>query len=191
MTNFALDSLEREAARKYERARFANGAAFAVLVAAPFGCASLACCMFPTTTVVLGSGLAATLGVARYRGMWLARGLNAGLVAGALGFVLPILCRALMPGCDMTVLMMAMFHVPLSWVAAIGVGVGALSVARAPQGSRAPAFVVAILLASLGALAGGPFGPVAIAAGAVVGAALVLAIRKAGPGAGAQANVAP
>lgn len=169
-----LDALRALASRRYERARLGNGAGFALLVAAPFGCASLACCMFPNATVVLGTALAATIGFSRYRGLWLARGLSAGLVAGSLGFVLPIACRWLMLDCvDM------MCHVPLSWVAAIGVGSGGLAVARAPRGSRLAALVTAILVASLGALAGGITGPLALAAGAVVGAGAGSVVRRA------------
>lgn len=168
-----LGSLKKLAERRYERARAMNAAGFAFLIAAPFGCASVACCMFPNVTIALGTALAATLGFSRYRGLWLARGLSAGLLAGSLGFALPIACRWLMLDCvDL------MCHVPLLWVAAIGMAAGALAVGRAPVGSRAPALVTAALVGSLGALAGGIAGPLALAGGAAIGGALGLLARR-------------
>ena len=78
-------SLQTEALRRYEAGRALNGAWLAGLVAAPFACASLACFRFPGTTMVLGVVLAAVVFWSRHRGLWLSRGLYAGLLAGSLG----------------------------------------------------------------------------------------------------------
>ncbi|MEO5760811.1 MAG: hypothetical protein ABIR28_00735 [Vicinamibacteria bacterium] len=160
-------TLALESRRLYERSRAINGAGLALVFAAPFGCVSMACCAFPRVTITLGLFLGVVVFLSRRRGQWLARGLYPGLVAGSLGFVLPIACRTLMPMCSGQ-----MCFVPLAWVVGVGIVCGGVAVALAPSGSRSPTLLIAYLLGSMGALAGGLAGPVALAGGVLVGAAV-------------------
>jgi hypothetical protein len=170
-------ALEAEARRSYEWGRLAWGWKRAVIVAAPSGLALLICTNLAATAgcVVL---LALLVTVLFWRGREFAEGVRPGLLAGLVPFVLPLASQASGYFCSATVCLV----LPTVCVAGGIVGGAALGLqGRRPfaahLGFWTSAFLVTAALGSVGCLMAGLAGIAGLAAGLLVGAAPVLAVR--------------
>lgn len=170
--------IEARARRAYERGRWQLGLE-RVLVVAPMGLLSYLVCGRPTATVIGAVLLASLVGWCEWCGQTVGRGARIGLWAGLGPLLLPVAVQTSGRVCDSS---LCLFY-PAACLAG-GVAAGALLILaclRRDVGSRGmvSAGLVAALAGTLGCLLGGMNGLIALVAGLGLGAAPVLAWRRA------------
>jgi hypothetical protein len=178
MTMAAEALLLTRARRAYEAGRVLLGLRRSAAVV-PMAGLSVVACGRPWATAAVAALLLAAVVLFEWRGEGVGRGARVGLLAGIPPLLLPLVLRGTMHACSATFCLSYSAACLASGVVA-GVAIGLWTVRRGVRGRGvAAAGLVAVLAGSLGCLIAGLGGLGGLALGLGLGAAPLLALRRA------------